>query len=205
MLSLREQYNDDLPAAQEPWLRIIRKEKSAGLFLFHGAPGTGKSTYIQHLIARQKRKVLFFTPQLAAQLDGPNFTELLLDNENAIVVIEDAEALLVSRDQTRSSTLSMLLNLTDGILGNSLGILFICTFNTEISRLDEALLRKGRLKGSYEFRPLETSKSQALLQKLHGPDARAEGPMTLADIYNWQAPAHTVTPRRTTIGFSVSH
>jgi len=201
---LQEQYNDDLVALHPQWLRHLRNPDSAGLYLFHGPPGTGKSSYIQHLIAKQKKRVLFLTPQLASQLAAPQLTDLLLENQNSIVVIEDAEEPLVARDHTRNAAISMLLNLTDGILGNSLRITFICTFNTEISRLDKALLRKGRLKGSYAFQPLETSKAQALLQRLHGPQATTETPMTLADIYNWQTPFYSPEQSRAAIGFSAA-
>lgn len=67
------------------------------------------------------------------------------------IVIEDAEDLLVSRDTNHNSGISMLLNLTDGLLGQSLGIQVICTFNTHVSNIDRALLRKGRLIALYEF------------------------------------------------------
>jgi glucose-1-phosphate thymidylyltransferase short form len=77
-----------------------------------------------------------------------------LNNKNSVFVIEDAEELITSREEVRNSNLSMLLNLTDGLLGESLGIQIIATFNTDVKNIDKALLRKGRLSQIYAFKAL---------------------------------------------------
>jgi hypothetical protein len=48
------------------------------------------------------------------------------------------------------------------------------------------LLRKGRLLGRYEFKPLCIEKSLLLLDKLGVPEFPVSEPMTLADIYNYK-------------------
>ncbi|SFB95178.1 ATPase family associated with various cellular activities (AAA) [Flexibacter flexilis DSM 6793] len=180
-----ENYNDDLTALHPLVLEKLRKKSENGLFLFYGAPGTGKSTYIRYLVGKvNNKKVIFLSPRIAGNLDSPSFTELLLDNPESVIVIEDAESLLVSRDENRTSDLSVLLNLTDGILGTNLGIQFICTFNTQITNIDAALLRKGRLTAAYEFKPLATEKANVLLEKIGVKDRKVSEPTTLADIYN---------------------
>lgn len=78
----------------------------------------------------------------------------------------------------------MLLNLTDGMLGDSLGIQVICTFNTNVKNIDKALLRKGRLITSYEFKELQANKSKILLKRLGVNNYIADNNMTLAEIYN---------------------
>ncbi len=78
----------------------------------------------------------------------------------------------------------MLLNLTDGLLGETLGIQVIATFNTDLQNIDKALLRKGRLTALYEFKPLSIEKSKMLLQESGIKDYFVTQPMTLADIYN---------------------
>jgi hypothetical protein len=59
----------------------------------------------------------------------------LIGNANAIFVIEDAEQLIISRAKSKPTSISTLLNLTDGILGESLGIQIIVTFNTDLYKL----------------------------------------------------------------------
>lgn len=201
-LKLNENYNDDLHALHPVLVKALRKENANGLVLFHGEPGTGKSTYIRYLAGFLKKRVIFLSPRLARNLDDPGFARLLTDNPNSIVIIEDAEDLLISRDAAHNSGISTLLNLTDGLLGTSMGIQFICTFNTPVTNIDKALLRKGRLLALYKFGPLSIEKSKALLEKLHIADFMVTQPMTLADIYNIEKPTFQLEPKRRAIGFS---
>ncbi|HRF20451.1 MAG TPA: AAA family ATPase, partial [Chitinophagaceae bacterium] len=104
-------------------------------------------------------------------------------NKNSILVIEDAENIVVSRDKNSKSPVSALLNITDGLLSDCLNIQVICSFNTDISKIDGALLRKGRLIAKYEFRELSAAKANALSVKL-GFNKEFTQPASLADIYN---------------------
>ena len=77
------------------------------------------------------------------------------------------------------------MNLSDGILGDGLNIKFICTFNADINKLDEAILRKGRLKYKYEFKELTPEKTQELAKELGKSIPEGES-LTVGDIYNWE-------------------
>jgi SpoVK/Ycf46/Vps4 family AAA+-type ATPase len=184
-IDLKLNYNEDLLPMHEKIMRSLRTKNKSGIYLLYGCPGTGKSTYIRHLIRSIKKKVLFIPPSLAQNFDAPSLSKLLIENANSVFVIEDAEQLLTSRTQERNSSISMLLNLTDGLLVESLGIQFIATFNTEISSIDKALRRKGRLIAQYEFKPLELKRTHALLNKLGHPSSNVKKPLTLAEIFNF--------------------
>jgi SpoVK/Ycf46/Vps4 family AAA+-type ATPase len=201
-LQLDKNYNDDLIPLHDNLVRTLKTENSSGLVLFHGVPGTGKSTYIRFITSYVKKKIIFLSPRMAAKLDDPNFAKLLIENPNSVIIIEDAEDLLISRDTDKNSGISMLLNLTDGLLGTTLGIQFICTFNTPVTNIDKALLRKGRLIALYEFGPLSPEKSKALLNDLGTQDFMVTQPMTLADIYNVSKPAFQLEAKRNPIGFN---
>ncbi|MBP9120401.1 MAG: AAA family ATPase, partial [Ignavibacterium sp.] len=183
-LDLNLNYNDDLLEVHNHLVKNLNKKNKSGLVLFHGIPGTGKSTYIRYLIHKVKKTVIFLPPRIAANLDSPGMTSLLVDNPNSIFIIEDAEELIKSREGNGGSSISMLLNLTDGMLGESIGVQVICTFNTHTNNIDKALLRKGRLIASYEFKELQSNKSKVLLEKLGNKNYITNGNMTLADIYN---------------------
>lgn len=182
-LSIEDNYNDDFLPVHRVILRRLSKKNDKGLVLLHGKPGTGKTSYIRYLISKVKKNVIFLPPQLALSITRPDLISLILDNANSIFVIEDAENLIVSRETDEHSPVSTLLNLTDGLLSDSLAIQIICTFNTDISRIDKALMRKGRLIAKYEFRPLEVEKAQRLVNKL-GLNKVITEPTTLAEIYN---------------------
>ncbi len=200
-LTINLHYNDDFKHIHELVKKSLKVNKKKGLFLFHGLPGTGKSTYLKYLIHQQHKKVIFLSPKMAGNLDSASFTEFLLDNENCILVIEDAEELIVSRENNHNSHLSFLLNMTDGILADSLGIQIIATFNTDIQNIDKALLRKGRLTAIYEFKALEIEKANALFQHLKIQNQEALSPMTLADIYNFKEDNFISHRPRRNIGF----
>ena len=121
-----------------------------------------------------------------------------------MLVIEDAENLLASREKGNNSAIAMLLNITDGLLGESLGIQVICTFNCKLDNIDKALLRKGRLKALYEFKKLSVTKSRTLLEKIGITDIFVEEPMTLADIFNTHEQNFATKIERRGIGFALS-
>ena len=140
---------------------------------------------------------------IARNLESPALISLLIDNPNSVLVIEDAEDLITSRETNLNSGISMLLNLTDGLLGESLGIQVICTFNTQIGNIDKALLRKGRLMAMYDFKPLAPNKANQLLNELNAHDHFTQQPMTLAEIFNIQEEGFEFSKsRKQKIGFT---
>ena len=105
-------------------------------------------------------------------------------NKDSILIIEDAETIIKSREDSDLTTQAVanLLNLSDGLLGDSLHQPIIATFNCELSSIDPALLRKGRLIAQHEFSKLSVEKAQKLSDDL-GFKTNIIEPMTLADIY----------------------
>ena len=141
------------------------------------------------------------SPSMAGNLDSPALTKFLIDNANTVIIIEDAEQLVVSRDKENNSSISMLLNLTDGLLGDSLGIQIIATFNTHIGNIDKALLRKGRLNSLYEFKPLSIEKSKQVLEHNGINNYLVNKPMTLAELFNISQEDFKYKTERQSIGF----
>ena len=200
-LNLTQNYNDDIVETHKSMVKKLREKDANGLFLFHGLPGTGKSTYIKFLIHHLNKKVIFMSPKLAGNLDAPELMSFLIRNSDSVIVIEDAEELITARDGGRNSSISTLLNLTDGLLGECLSIQVIATFNTQIANIDKALLRKGRLQTLYHFSELSIAKSNALLQEIGVTNYYTNKAMTLAEIYNTKEEAYQFKNERVAIGF----
>ncbi|MBO9682437.1 MAG: AAA family ATPase, partial [Flavisolibacter sp.] len=143
----------------------------------------GKTTYLRYLVGRLKKRVLFLSPNVAGNLMDPDFIDLLIDNPNTVVIIEDAENIIMDRRTSGSSSVSNLLNISDGLLADFLNVQLICTFNSSLTLVDNALMRKGRLIAKYEFGKLSVDKAQRLSNHL-GFKKNIDKPMTLAEISN---------------------
>lgn len=139
---------------------------------------------------------------MADSIASPDFITFLLDHTNSILVIEDAEKVVLDREGDGSSRqgVSNLLNITDGLLSDCLSIQIIATFNTSRDRIDKALLRKGRLIAEWKFDSLSVEDTNKLLESL-GREERTDKPLTLTEIYNMDEEVNVVQQERRTIGF----
>jgi hypothetical protein len=199
-VDISELYNDDFAKIDDIISQSLQKTES-GMILLHGDPGTGKTTYIKHLICKFLDKdFIFIQNDFVKDLLKPSFVSFLLQNKNAILIIEDAEKVVVTRENAMNdSVVSTILQLTDGLFSDYLNIKIICTFNTNIERIDKALLRKGRMIAKYKFAPLSPVKTAALAKKLGHENIN--GSLSLADIFGLDKPGFE-QPTKKAIGFS---
>jgi ATPase family associated with various cellular activities (AAA) len=192
-------YEDDFAAVDKTIRERLNKKEDKGVVLLHGLPGTGKTTYLRYLIGKMKKRVLFVSPSIASNLMNPDLIQLLIDNPNTILVIEDAENIIMDRKYSSDGGVSSLLNISDGLLADFLNVQIICTFNSNISMIDQALMRKGRLIARYEFGKLSVEKANALSAHLNTNTIFTE-PKTLAEITNPDSVNYAVAPA-SVIGF----
>lgn len=182
-LDLDLNYNDDFMEIDRIIKERLNKPKDKGIVLLHGIPGTGKTNYIRHLLTTVKKKMIYLPPDLAYEIGSPGFLTFLSDNAESILVIEDAENVIMERSGGANGAISNLLNLCDGLLSDCLNIQVVCSFNTDISKIDQALMRKGRLIAKYEFKKLTVEKAQQLSDTL-GFKNQITKEMSVSEIYN---------------------
>jgi len=196
-------------------LTSLLKSDSKGLIIFHGQPGTGKTYYIRMLLkdlVKSKKNVLYVPSNFIDSFLDPSFITFLSDwileqNNPTIILLEDAECLVESRDSgVRSLGISNLLNITDGILNDILGTQIILTFNTNLDYIDSALLRPERLLARKEFTNLSKEESSKLVDHL-GIEHHVSEDMSLADIYslknNRKVLYHNIKEKKSKVGFVI--
>lgn len=198
---LAKTYNDSFLKEDKKICKFIEEDNHGGLVILHGEKGTGKSTYIKHLINKfEKKKFVYIPSSFIDNMGDPSFGSFLNTLDNHVIILEDCENAIRDRKTAyNNSAVSLLLNMTDGILSDDLNIKFICTFNDDLKTIDSALTRKGRLISKYEFKPLDKEKAQVLLNE-RGIEDTINKSMTLSDIFYYEEDNYD--KKKSVIGFN---
>lgn len=148
-----------------------------------------------------ERKFIYLNPKFAQSLDDTGLITCLLDynDKKPILIIEDAENLIISRDKDSHSPVTTILNTTDGLLSDIGEFAIILTYNSS-DNIDQALYRKGRLRYSYVFDLLSIKDAQNKIDSMN-LDYIVTQPMSLADIYNLSSETNLEVKSERTIGF----
>lgn len=149
-------------------------DKTNGLTIFEGKPGTGKTFYLRHLMGELKETHRFYFIPTASMniLSKPEFIGFWADqrqyyaNKKFVVILEDSDGALMTRGNDNREQVSALLNLADGMLGDFLRLHIICTINCSASDIDPALLRPGRLLCHRVFDRLDYAQAALLAESL---------------------------------------
>lgn len=184
----------------------------SGLSILQGSPGTGKTSYLRHLICKHwETHRFYYIPvesfHLLSSSSLPsiwNKEEISYPKAIKVIILEDAERLLLERNEITGGETSSILNLTDGFIGDLVRVHLICTVNRSLEQVDDALLRPGRQKFFKEFQELDWEVAQKLSSHL-GVILEEERSYTLAEIYNQsdmlRAGVYKMKKEEKTIGF----
>lgn len=171
-------YTASTRARLEALARAAPQLDGGRLVLWHGPPGTGKTTAIRmlvrewrascsaHYIADPER--FFNDPNYILDMvtrpirygEGPDLEGTEDPGRVRLIIGEDCDEYLTpGANRTAGPAMGRLLNLSDGILGRGLNPLILLTTNEPLSRLHPAVVRPGRCLDVTEFRPLTSAES----------------------------------------------
>ncbi len=186
---------------------------SQSILLIAGPPGTGKTTFLRYLISKYKlcahviydenlmKKDTPFQSFLFGEPDyGPGHNREEMSSQNDIMIIEDADTILRSREQDGNKLMSRFLNISDGLIKLPNKKMVFTTNITDFGNIDNALLRPGRCFGIVHTRALNLMEAQAAAKVAGVPIPFEKREYTLAELFNQ---GQTVKVR--TVGFGTRH
>ncbi|KAF9571241.1 hypothetical protein EC968_000837 [Mortierella alpina] len=151
--------------ASESWYAERGLPFRRGLLLY-GSPGTGKTSFI-HALAGELGLNIYVVNLSSKNLTDDTLSELVSDTPSrCLLLIEDVDAAFVqreSKDAATGITFSGLLNSVDGVSAQEGRML--CMTTNHLDRLDEALIRPGRVDVRARFGKATRSQAQELFIK----------------------------------------
>lgn len=182
-------YGSAFPQWEENFIATLQNG-ATGATILRGEPGTGKTTFLRHLLSKlMDTHVFYYLPsRFHSLLSSPDLVEFWMREKNSTsrsrcLIVEDAEALLAERANDNRDAVSDILNIADGLMGDYLDMHLIFTVNCRLDRIDPAILRRGRLIGFHEFRRLSQQEGQDLAHA-KGLTIQPMEDYSLADIYH---------------------
>ena len=101
----------------------------------------------------------------------------------SLLIMEDSDEFLTADAKKRSGqSMSRLLNLTSGFIGQGLNTLVLITTNEPLENIHTALQREGRCMANVEFGPLTEAEGQKWAEMQEGNPV-VEGSNSIADLY----------------------
>lgn len=191
-------YTKQTAIAFKKIIKEINSEDPLGrITIINGEPGTGKTFLLRHLAYELPDTAFVILPgELVPYLVGPDgitIMQSVCSNSNdpnssgaTVLVIEDADQILQRRMMDNISSISTLLNLCAGIIGDAFDIRIIATTNAKSLEIEPALQRPGRLSQRITIEKLLYEQAKECAESLGYKGILKEQSYTLADIYRLQ-------------------
>lgn len=148
----RRNYSPEVIESYDYVVKDLNASAPSGrIVIMEGEPGTGKTHLVRAMLMDVPDAMfVLVSPDMVSVLGGPELLPLLFSHRRnqsgpIILILEDADKCLVTRQGDNINSIQSLLNLGDGILGSLLDLRIIATTNAKKLEMEQAILRPGRL------------------------------------------------------------
>lgn len=193
-LDIKPEYYPDMSDPKRFLADYLASDEA--ILLLAGEPGTGKTTLLRYLITEYKLTTHIIYDDKLMDRDGP-FQSFLFgdsdyrpsdddepaDSQRDIMIIEDADTILGSRERDGNKLMARFLNVSDGLIKLPNKKLVFTTNLTDFGQVDEALMRPGRCFGVVKLRTLDLHEAQDAAKVAGVPIPMVKKHYTLAEIF----------------------
>lgn len=159
---------------------------TSSILLAMGPAGVGKTSFVRNLIKmREMHPAISYDPKI--MLSENFLVEFITNNDHDLLVIEDADVLLSSREFEGNAEMNKFLNIGDGLIKFPRKKIIFTTNIISTAKIDEALIRPGRCFDIVHFRALSFDEANVAAAKI-GLDPLTEvREYPLSEIFNRKA------------------
>jgi hypothetical protein len=135
-------------------------QSASPILVILGPPGMGKTSFIRNYIYKYQKDALITYDQALMETD--EFFLYFLSNSHDVLLLEDFDIFLKSREDDDNKIMNKFLNLSSGIVDIS-DKKIIVTANLDKHLIDEALVRPGRCFEVLEFDRYTERQAEAII------------------------------------------